>query len=378
MTGASAPADQNGTASEDASQFADDHASESPAPPTVEVDVDVAELGRAGEPAMTDAGADPAAAVEIGVEASDDAEAADEAPADAETDDDDDDADAEAEDVAPGQGEDEACPLQSLTVRVEALLFASDRPLTDRRMAQLCGLPAAGATARVREALDELDGFLRATGRSFRPRKVAGGWQLVSLPAFGPLMARLHRDRQETRLSPAAMETLAIIAYRQPVLRAELEAIRGVACGEVLRSLLERRMISIVGRAEELGRPMLYGTTKQFLDVFGISSLDDLPEVVGLERRRVERPTPADEADGGAAESADDPVQITDPSTATTTTATLSAEAGAEFVTTVEADTGESVRDGSESEGDAELEMTDPEGAVADVVSDDDPRGVAP
>jgi segregation and condensation protein B len=286
LTGVSEPADPNGIASEDVSSPPpDDQDAESPAPPTVEVHVEVDGLGRGRGSAEDDAEADADAEVRADADA---------------------DADAEdgAEDVAAGQGEDEACPQQSLTVRVEALLFASDRPLTERRLAQLCGLPAAGATARVRDALAELDGFLRATGRSFRPRKVAGGWQLVSLPVFGPLMARLHRDRQETRLSPAAMETLAIIAYRQPVLRAELEAIRGVACGEVLRSLLERRMISIVGRAEELGRPMLYGTTKQFLDVFGISSLDDLPEVAGLDRRRVERPARSDDP-----ETADDPTQ---------------------------------------------------------------------
>jgi len=211
-------------------------------------------------------------------------------------------AESEEDDDGDAVSDDESCPHQSLSGRVEALLFASDRPLTERRLAQLCGLPAAGAVGRVREALDELGGLLRASGRSFRPRKVAGGWQLVTLPAFGPLMARLHRDRQETRLSPAAMETLSIIAYRQPVLRAELEAIRGVACGEVLRSLLERRMISIVGRSEDLGRPMLYGTTRQFLEVFGLSSLDDLPMIDGLERRPPPRPAvrPDDEAAGDA------------------------------------------------------------------------------
>jgi segregation and condensation protein B len=84
------------------------------------------------------------------------------------------------------------------------------------------------------------------------------------------------------RLTPAALETLAIVAYRQPLLRADLEAIRGVACGEVLRGLLDRRLIRIVGRAEELGRPMLYGTTKEFLEVFGLASLKDLPQAKDL------------------------------------------------------------------------------------------------
>jgi segregation and condensation protein B len=206
---------------------------------------------------------------------------------------DEDAAESEPADGPAGSAREEVCRHQALSARVEALLLASDRPMTESRLAEICGLPRAGAVARIREALAELSEFHRASGRSFRPRKVAGGWQLVTLPAFGPLMARLHRDRQETRLSPAAMETLSIIAYRQPVLRAELEAIRGVACGEVLRSLMERRLVSIVGRSEELGRPMLYGTTRQFLEVFGLSSLEDLPEVAGLERRRTPRPVAA-------------------------------------------------------------------------------------
>ena len=88
----------------------------------------------------------------------------------------------------------------------------------------------------------------------------------------------MHRSRASTRLSKPALETLAIIAYRQPITRAELEAIRGVACGEVVRSLMERKMVKITGRAEELGRPMLYGTTRQFLDTFGLSSVKDLPK----------------------------------------------------------------------------------------------------
>ncbi|MHC4210645.1 MAG: SMC-Scp complex subunit ScpB, partial [Planctomycetota bacterium] len=110
---------------------------------------------------------------------------------------------------------------------------------------------------------------------------VAGGWQLLTLPALGPLVSRLHRDRRESRLSQPALETLSIIAYRQPIMRAEIEAIRGVACGEVLRALLERRLVRITGRAEQLGRPMLYGTTGHFLKVFGLPGLDALPPLEG-------------------------------------------------------------------------------------------------
>jgi segregation and condensation protein B len=107
---------------------------------------------------------------------------------------------------------------------------------------------------------------------------------MLTQAEVAPVLARLLAARQQSRLSQPAMETLSIIAYRQPVLRAEIEAIRGVAAGEVLRGLLERRLVRIAGRAEELGRPMLYGTTREFLRVFGLSGVDDLPEVDGLQR----------------------------------------------------------------------------------------------
>ncbi len=116
------------------------------------------------------------------------------------------------------------------------------------------------------------------------------------LAKFGSVLSELHKTREQTRLSPAALETLAIIAYKQPIIRAQIEAIRGVACGEVLRSLIERHFIKIVGRAEELGRPILYGTTKTFLEVFGLASLDDLPKAeefkAGLATPQLAKPAP--------------------------------------------------------------------------------------
>jgi segregation and condensation protein B len=99
----------------------------------------------------------------------------------------------------------------------------------------------------------------------------------MTLPEHAETLAEFHRSRLPGKLSRAAVETLAIIAYKQPITRAQLEAIRGVSCGEVLKSLMERRIVTIKGRAEELGRPMLYGTTKQFLDQFGLASINDLP-----------------------------------------------------------------------------------------------------
>ena len=191
---------------------------------------------------------------------------------------------ADAEAAADSTDEQPVCGDQPLPLRIEALLMSTDRPLTESRLAELLGISGKAAAATVRDAVAELNETYQTTGRSFRAERLAGGWQLLTEQAFGPLLSRLHTDRQSTRLSPAALETLSIIAYRQPIMRAEVEAIRGVASGEVLRGLLERRLIKIAGRAEELGRPMLYGTTQEFLKVFGLASLDDLPAVEGAKR----------------------------------------------------------------------------------------------
>ncbi|MCP4758526.1 MAG: SMC-Scp complex subunit ScpB [Planctomycetes bacterium] len=164
--------------------------------------------------------------------------------------------------------------------RVEAALVTSDRPIKIARLVEATGL----SKDEVRAAVDTLNELYEQTGRVFRILPVADGWQVMTLPEVAPVLARLFAAKQQSHLTQAAMETLAIIAYRQPVLRAEIEAIRGVACGEVLRGLLERRLVRIAGRAEELGRPMLYGTTRDFLRAFGLGGIDDLPDVEGLDR----------------------------------------------------------------------------------------------
>jgi len=195
----------------------------------------------------------------------------------------------DAQDAAGAEGDDpvgEVCGELPLESRVEALLVASDRPLSESRLAGLLGIAAKGSAARLQQCVAALNEQYDVHGRAFRIERLAGGYQVLTRAAFGPLLLRQHRDRQQSRLTPSAMETLSIIAYRQPVLRAEIEAIRGVACGEVLRGLLERRLIRIAGRAEELGRPMLYGTTQEFLRTFGLASLDDLPDVAGDDRQR--------------------------------------------------------------------------------------------
>ena len=195
----------------------------------------------------------------------------------------------------------EPCADLPLTARIEALLMASDRPLTEFRIAELLGLSGKGSAKKVVAALEELNSHYSQSGRAFKVERLAGGWQMLTLPVFGPILHRLHDDRQESRLSQPALETLSIVAYRQPIMRAEIEAIRGVASGEVLRSLLERRLVKIVGRAEVLGRPMLYGTTREFLKVFGLAGLEDLPAVKGLSPEAAAVPkrevTPIEEQD---------------------------------------------------------------------------------
>ncbi|RLS27352.1 MAG: SMC-Scp complex subunit ScpB [Planctomycetota bacterium] len=175
------------------------------------------------------------------------------------------------------------CADQSIESRVEAVLLSISRPLSETKLVDMLGLGSASAKDKmpvtmVKQAIDHLNTEYAQSGRSFRIERLAGGWQLLTLSKFGPLLTRVHGAKLQGRLTPAALDTLAIIAYRQPTLRSELEAVRGVACGDVLRGLMERRLVRITGRAEELGRPMLYGTTSEFLRVFGISRIEDLPQ----------------------------------------------------------------------------------------------------
>ena len=177
-----------------------------------------------------------------------------------------------------GVGDDQiggaASPHDDQLTRLEAVFFLSQQPQTSRKLAQLAGL-ADGTKART--LVRTLNRRYDAGGSAFCVEEVAGGFQLMTRAKFAPWLRRLHSAPAEVRLSAPAMETLAVVAYRQPVLRAEIEAIRGVQSGEVLRQLIERDLVRIVGRSEELGRPFLYGTTKQFLQVFGLRHLDELP-----------------------------------------------------------------------------------------------------
>lgn len=165
--------------------------------------------------------------------------------------------------------------------QLEAVLMSVERPATAARLGEIVGTKDTKAIA---SAIKSLNAFYDKHERAFRIEQVAGGFQILTLPQHKDLIASMHKAKDDTKLSPAALETLAIIAYKQPMMRADIETIRGVSCGEVLRALMDRHLIKIVGRAEELGRPMLYGTTRTFLQVFGLANLKDLPKAGELNK----------------------------------------------------------------------------------------------
>lgn len=178
-------------------------------------------------------------------------------------------------DVEPLDAESPAKPGDEIALGdLEALLFSTRHPLTAGNLATLLALPS---TKPIRRAIKALNDEYESTHRTFRIEQVAGGYQMLTLPEYGETIKKLHQTDADAKLSKAALETLAIIAYKQPILRVDVEGIRGVACGETIRNLMEKHLVKIAGRAEEPGRPILYGTTKRFLEVFGLNSINDLP-----------------------------------------------------------------------------------------------------
>ena len=156
---------------------------------------------------------------------------------------------------------------------VESLLFVAEEPLTVERLTKIISGSQAG---QLRQALEELEAEYEARQGGFFLNQVAGGYQFRTRPEHMEWIKRLLQPKP-LHLSKAALETLAIIAYKQPVIRSDVEHIRGVDCGGVLRALLERKFIRVLGRRELPGRPLIYATTKRFLEVFGLKNLEDLP-----------------------------------------------------------------------------------------------------
>ncbi len=184
----------------------------------------------------------------------------------------DDQADTEPED-SNSEKPDESPEISTMSV-VEAVLFAADEPVTAGKLSEIVG---AGGVRETKKHIQSLNDKYEQMDCAFRIEIIAGGYQLLTQSKYNPWLSKLIKVRSESKLTPAAMETLAIIAYKQPILRVDIENVRGVAAGEMIRQLIEKGVVKIVGRAEELGRPLLYGTTKKFLEVFGLGSLKDLP-----------------------------------------------------------------------------------------------------
>lgn len=210
-----------------------------------------------------------------------------------------------------------------LKLIVEAILFSSDKPLSPKEIRGILDAAANGSQEEgvqafkktneeaIEASLKELEQDHAEAGRSYRLQCLAGAWQFVTQPDYAPwLRSLLGKRNRSARLSQPALETLAIIAYRQPLTRSEIEQIRGVSVDGVMQTLLERELIEPVGRAEVAGRPITYGTTAAFLDYFGLGSLEDLPEAEELMRIPVKPPDEsASESESGveseaAAESA--------------------------------------------------------------------------
>jgi segregation and condensation protein B len=190
-----------------------------------------------------------------------------------------------------------------LPLILESILFASQKPLSVRELRDLLNSAAEKSDdpivkeykktkeEPVLEALASIEKFYNEVNRSYRLACIAGSWQFVSHAEYAPwLKALLGEKNRPSRLSQPSLETLTIIAYRQPMTRAEIEQIRGVAVDGVIATLLERGLIENAGRAEVVGRPMQYTTTAQFLEYFGLRSLDDLPAADELRRIPIERP----------------------------------------------------------------------------------------
>jgi len=164
----------------------------------------------------------------------------------------------------------------------EALLFVTHRPVKVSEIIKVLGDTLAVSRYAVVAALEELKVDYIQSQRSYRLVEIAGGYQLRTQPEFAPYITRFLAGQERTRLSRAALETLAIVAYRQPVTRSQVESIRGVDVGGILRMFQERGLIKVVGRSNSPGRPFLYGTTTLFLEHFGLNSLSDLPRVSEL------------------------------------------------------------------------------------------------
>ena len=165
--------------------------------------------------------------------------------------------------------------LENLKQVVEALIFASDIPIS---LEQIRGFIEETTVAQVRKAIETLNLEYKQSGRAFDIIQVAGGFQMVTRQSYSSWVKKLFHKRSKARLSQAALETLSIVAFKQPVPKSEISGVRGVSSDGVINTLLERKLVTIAGRSEGPGRPLLYRTTREFLRYFGVNSISDLPK----------------------------------------------------------------------------------------------------
>lgn len=176
--------------------------------------------------------------------------------------------------------------------RVEAVLFVAHGALSSRRLAQFALLADPTEARTIARQLNEL---YERHGSSFRIEQVAAGYQLLTRPGFAHWLGKIHQRQAELKLTAPALETLAIVAYRQPIIRADIEGIRGVSCIEMLKQLMERGLVKIGGTDDSLGRPHLYETTRMFLELFGLKGLEELPLSQRLRKRLSNQAAPPEQ-----------------------------------------------------------------------------------
>jgi len=177
----------------------------------------------------------------------------------------------------------------NLKAVIEALLFASDKPLSLERMRNALDNMDA---AQIRGILEELKNDYEKSERGVRIAEIAGGFQIITAPSFAPFLKKLYKDRHVDKLSKPALETLAIIAYKQPVTKLEVESLRSVNVDGVFYSLMDKGLIRVAGRKKAPGRPKVYGTTAQFLEYFGLKSLEELPKIENFQTALSEKEAP--------------------------------------------------------------------------------------
>jgi len=195
-------------------------------------------------------------------------------------------------------GVDRECVRTPKMARVETALLVADAPLSSRKLVQVATL---ADVAEVHQLIEQLNAAYARSASPFRIERVATGYQLLTRPEFALWLGKLHHRQADLKLTPPALETLTILAYRQPITRADLEAIRGVQCTDLLKMLMDRGLVRIAGEEDTLGRPFLYETTRKFLELFGLRSLDDLPHAADLRRRPPKPVEPEPETDAEAA-----------------------------------------------------------------------------